>query len=101
MESQHEERFPNYILVWVVLVLLSGSSIAASFLVKDFVPSLRTLLLAFLFLVGSIKAAMVALNFMNLRFERKILWALACLALLFVGFFVAGALTDITSTIKR
>ena len=101
MESGHEERSPNYIFVWIVLVSLTGSSIGASYLVKDFLPELRVLLLVYLFLVGAIKTLLVALNFMHLRFERKILWALACLALLFVGFFVAGALTDITSTIKR
>ena len=101
MHSEHEERFPNYILIWVVLVLLTGSSIAASFLVKDFAPGLRVLLLVFLFTVGGIKTLLVALNFMHLRFERKIIWALAGLALMFVGFFIAGTLFDITSTVKR
>ena len=101
MHGEHEERFPNYILVWVVLVLLTGSSIAASILVKDFAPGLRVLLLVFLFLVGGIKTSLVALNFMHLRFERKIIWALAGLALMFVGFFIAGTLFDITSTVKR
>ena len=101
MASEHEERFPNYLLVWGILLLLTCSSIAFSFLVKDLVPELRTLLLVFLFLVGAIKTSLVALNFMHLRFEKRILWALGCLALLFVGFFVAGALTDITSTVKR
>jgi len=98
---EHEERFPNYILVWVVLVLLTGSSIAASFLVKDFAPGLRVLLLVFLFLVGGIKTSLVVLNFMHLRFERKIIWALAGIALMFVGFFIAGTLFDITGTVKR
>jgi len=98
---EHEERFPNYILVWVVLVLLTGSSIAASFLVKDFAPGLRVLLLVFLFLVGGIKTSLVALNFMHLRFERKVVWALAGIALMFVGFFIAGTLFDITGTVKR
>jgi caa(3)-type oxidase subunit IV len=104
MHAEHEERFPNYILIWVILLLLTGSSIVASVLVKEFVPELhavRVLLLLFLFTVGGIKALLVALNFMHLKFERKLLWALAGLALIFVGFFIAGTLIDITSTVKR
>lgn len=98
---QHEERFPNYILVWIVLMLLTGSSIAASFLVVEFAPGLKSLLLAFLFIVGAIKALLVALNFMHLRFESKIIWALGITALAFVGFFIAGSIMDITVTVKR
>lgn len=98
---EHEERFPNYILVWVVLLMLTGSSIAATILVNAFADYLRVVLLVFLFMVGGIKALLVALNFMHLRFERKVVWALAGLALMFVGFFIAGTLFDITGTVKR
>lgn len=101
MHSEHEERFPNYILVWGILMLLTGSSIVATLLVNAYAEYLRVVLLVFLFMVGGIKALLVALNFMHLRFERKVVWALVGLALLFVGFFIAGTLFDITSTVKR
>ncbi len=98
---EHEEKFPNYVLIWVVLLLLTGSSILASILVKEFAPVLETVLLVFLFLVGFIKASLVAANFMHLRFENKLLWVLGFTALLFVGFFLAGTYFDITATVKR
>ena len=98
---EHEEKFPNYVLIWVVLLLLTGYSILASVLVKEFAPVLETVLLVFLFLVGVIKASLVAANFMNLRFENKLLWVLGFTALLFVGFFIAGTYFDITATVKR
>ena len=98
---EHEEKFPNYVLIWVVLLLLTGSSVLASVLVKEFAPVLETALLVFLFLVGVIKASLVATNFMNLRFENKLLWTLGFTALLFVGFFLAGTFFDITATVKR
>ena len=98
---EHEEKFPNYVLIWIVLLLLTGSSILASVLVKEFAPVLETVLLVFLFLVGVIKASLVAANFMHLRFENKLLWVLGFTALLFVGFFIAGTYFDITATVKR
>ncbi|MFQ6028205.1 MAG: cytochrome C oxidase subunit IV family protein [Dehalococcoidia bacterium] len=98
---EHEERFPNYILVWVVLLLLTASSIAGTVLVREFAPFLTRGLVAFLFLIGSVKALLVAANFMNLRFENKLLWVLGITALVFVGFFIAGTIVDITVTEKR
>lgn len=98
---EHEEKFPNYVLIWVVLLLLTGSSILASVLVKEFAPGLETVLLVFLFLVGGVKASLVAANFMHLRFENKLLWALGFTGIVFVGFFLAGTFFDITATVKR
>ena len=80
---------------------LTGSSIVASLLVKEYAAFLNAFLLAFLFLVGAIKASLVLMFFMRLRFESKIIWALGFTALLFVGFFIAGTLFDIIVTEKR
>ena len=90
MDSQHEEHFPNYVLIWVVLLLLTGTSIVASILVNEFAAVLEMGLLAFLFILGVIKASLVVGNFMHLRFERRFLWVLGLIALFFVGFFIAG-----------
>ncbi len=98
---QHEERFPNYFLIWIILLLLTGSSIVATLVVNEFAPALQTLLLVFLFVLGATKATLVAANFMHLRFESKVIWLLGFTALLFVGFFIAGTFLDITSTVKR
>jgi caa(3)-type oxidase subunit IV len=101
METEHEEHFPNYIFVWFVLLALTGTSIVASILVKEFAPVLEMALLGFLFILGVIKASLVVSNFMHLRFERRFLWILGLIALFFVGFFVAGTYFDLTLTQKR
>ncbi len=101
MEAEHQEHFPNYILIWVVLLLLTGTSILASFLVNEFAAVLEMGLLAFLFILGVIKASLVVANFMHLRFERKFIWVLGLIVLFFVGFFMAGTFFDITLTEKR
>ncbi len=101
MAAEHEEHFPNYILVWVVLLVLTGTSILATILVTEFAPVLEMALLAFLFILGVVKASLVVANFMHLRFERRFLWVLGGIALLFVGFFLAGTYFDLTLTEKR
>ena len=112
MEVEHEEHFPNYLLVWVVLLVLTGTSIVSTIIVNkvlendqasesSFAQPLEMVLLAFLFILGTIKAALVVANFMHLRFERKFLWVLGLIAIFFVGFFLAGTYFDLTLTDKR
>ena len=101
MAAEHEEHFPNYIFVWVILLVLTGTSILATILVTRYAPVLEMALLAFLFILGVTKAALVVANFMHLRFERKYLWVLGLIAIFFVGFFLAGTFFDLTLTEKR
>ncbi len=107
MESEHgghEEHFPNYLFIWSILLVLTGTSIVASLLVTKFAGHIHVMhfvLLAFLFLLGTIKAALVVANFMHLRFEAKYLWVLGLMSLFFVGFFIAGTFFDLTLTLKR
>ena len=107
MESEHgghEEHFPNYLFIWSILLVLTGTSIVASLLVTKFaghIHAMHFVLLAFLFTLGAIKAALVVANFMHLRFEAKYVWVLGLMALFFVGFFVAGTFFDLTLTTKR
>ena len=107
MESEHgghEEHFPNYLFIWFILLVLTGTSIVATLLVTNFLGHLHFMhfvLLAFLFSLGAIKAALVVAYFMHLRFEAKYLWVLGLMALFFVGFFLAGTFFDLTLTAKR
>ena len=101
MEAEHEEHFPNYIFVWVILMVLTGTSIVATILVNKYADFLEMGLLAFLFILGVIKASLVVANFMHLRFERKFLWGLGLMALFFVGFFLAGTFFDLTLVEKK
>ena len=99
--EEHEEHFPNYVLIWAVLMVLTATSIIASLLVNQFAPFLWSALLVFLFGLGALKASLVIANFMHLRFERKLLWGLGFMALMFVGFFLTGTYFDLTHTVKR
>ncbi len=101
MAAEHEEHFPNYLLIWGVLMVLTATSIIVSLLVNQFAPFLEKALLVFLFGLGAFKASLVIANFMHLKFERKAIWALGLMALIFVGFFLTGTFFDLTVTVKR
>lgn len=73
----HENR-PNYLLVWLGLVVLVTASIGASMTLP------KGAALFVIFTVAVIKALLVALNFMHLRYERLLLYALAVVPLLIV-----------------
>jgi len=101
MAAEHEEHFPNYVLIWGVLMVLTATSIVVSLLVNEFAPFLQRALLVFLFGLGALKASLVIANFMHLRFESKVLWVLGLTALIFVVFFLTGTFFDLTATVKR
>lgn len=73
----HENR-PNYLLVWLGLVFLVMVSLGASLTLP------KRAALFVIFTVAVIKALLVALNFMHLRYERLLLYVLAAVPLLIV-----------------
>ena len=79
---------PNYFLVWLWLVGLVLISIGASF----FLPKGAALLL--IFLVALVKAVLVLLNYMHLKFERPLLYALIIVPLLIVAVLVFALFPD-------
>ncbi len=72
------KRRPNYLLVWVWLVILAVGSV----LFALFLPRGAALLL--IFAAAWIKAALVALNYMHLKYEKWQLYALVGVPLLLV-----------------
>lgn len=68
------ESHTNYTAIWAVLLALLFASVGAVYL--PFSPALTT---AFIFLVATVKAVMIAVYFMHLREEtqliRSLLWA--------------------------
>ncbi len=73
----HENR-PNYLLVWLGLVILVIVSIGASMTLP------KRAALFVIFTAAVIKALLVAMNFMHLRYERRWLYTLALVPLLIV-----------------
>lgn len=65
--SETKHAHPNYIAVWAWLVLLLVVSVAAVML-----PFSQTITVSFIFIVATVKAALVAVYFMHLKFEEKL-----------------------------
>ena len=80
---------PNYTAIWLWLLGLMGLSVAASFL-----PGGRTFAVVVIFLVAFVKAILVAANFMHLRFEPVLIYALVLIPLLFLVVLAAKLLPD-------
>jgi cytochrome c oxidase subunit 4 len=85
-----ERAHPNYVAVWGWLMVLAIVSVAVSFL------SLPKLFVNwFVFIVAGVKAVLVALYFMHMRFERGLVWALVLIPLAFFVILTAVLLYDI------
>lgn len=72
------EHRPNYFLVWIWLMGLVIVSIAASFVLP------KSVALVLIFSVALVKALLVVLNYMHLKYEKLLLYALAIVPLVIV-----------------
>ena len=70
---------PNYVAIWGWLVALMLVGLAASFL-----PGARGLAVALIFATAVAKALFVALNYMHLKFEPRLIYAIAIVPVLFL-----------------
>lgn len=72
---------PNYVAVWLWLVGLMIASILVSYL-----PIPTAIAIFLIFLAAFVKALLVALNYMHLRFEQVLIYGMAIvpLAIFFV-----------------
>lgn len=73
-----EAKRPNYILIWIGLVVLVTISIMAG----SFLP--KTAAVALIFFIAAVKSVMVLLNYMHLKFEGPLIYALVFIPLLIV-----------------
>ena len=80
---------PNYTAVWLWLLALLGLGVAASFL-----PWGRTFAVLVIFATALAKATLVAANFMHLRFEPALIYALVLIPLLFLIVLAAALFPD-------
>ncbi len=70
---------PNYVAIWGWLVALMIAGLAASFL-----PGARGLAVVLIFATAIAKALLVALNYMHLKFEPRLIYAIAIVPVLFL-----------------
>lgn len=86
MTSRHH---PHYVAVWVWLALLMLLSVGASYL-----PAAAVLIMGIILGLAFIKALLVALYYMHLKFERKLLLLVVVLPLVLATVLVVALLPD-------
>lgn len=77
-----------YLAVWGGLVLLTGLTVAVSYV------NLGVMNVVVALLIASLKATLVALYFMHLRSEGRLVWGFALTPIFFLVLIVAGTLSD-------
>lgn len=80
---------PRYMLIWVVLLVLTLAEVGYAFL-----PMSKLLLASGLIAMAVMKALLVALYFMHLRYEPKRLWVLAAAPLPLAVILVIAVITE-------
>ena len=85
MISAHER---HYLIIWLWLVVLVGVSVAAS----SVLPKIQAL--ALIMSIAIVKAVLVARNYMHLKNEKPIYYAMALVPLAFVIIFLFGLFPD-------
>lgn len=91
-EGGHEE--PRYILIWFFLAVLTALEVAAAEWGISHMGLSRTLIIWVLLITAIWKAALVAMYYMHLRFERLRLVVLALSPLPLAFIFVFAVLTE-------
>jgi cytochrome c oxidase subunit IV len=81
----------NYFMVFVSLVVLTVVTVAVAF--KRFESELINVLLALL--IASVKASLVALYFMHLKFEGKLIYFIAIVPLILCVILVCALIPDV------
>ncbi len=85
MKSAQER---HYLIIWLWLVALVGVSVAAA----SILPKLQAM--ALIFSIAIVKALLVARNYMHLKNEKPIYYALALVPLAFVLILLFGLFPD-------
>lgn len=90
--ADHEtvHHHPNYVAIWYWLIGLALASVVVSAL-----PLPHTVITAIIFAAALVKAVLVVLYYMHLRFERLLVYALLGVPLLFFAILVLVLLPDI------
>lgn len=83
------ESEPRYYLIWFVLLVLTLAEVGYAFL-----PMSKVLLATGLIMMAVVKAALVALYYMHLRWEPRRMWVLALAPLPLAVILVVAVITE-------
>jgi cytochrome c oxidase subunit 4 len=81
---------PNYVAVWAWLLFLLIISLAAVYL-----PFSRQITVSIIFLVAAVKAFLVVVNFMHLKFEQRLVRLIAVVPVIFFIIMTIALIPDI------
>jgi len=88
MADTHHQH-PNYVAVWAWLVLLLIISVSAVYL-----PFSQGITVTFIFIVAAVKAYLVAVNFMHLKFEESLVRYIAAIPVILFIILVLTLIPD-------
>ncbi len=87
-EQHHITTNKTYIIVWIILMILTAVTVYVSYI------NFGILNIVIALVVASIKASVVALYFMHLKFEDSITWVFALFPLSLLALLIAMTITD-------
>lgn len=88
MGKGHGSGSGIYVVVWGGLILLTVLTVAVSYV------NLGVMNIVVALLIASVKASLVALYFMHLKSESRLVWGFALTPIFFLVLIVAGTLSD-------
>lgn len=94
MAQHHQE--PNYMVVFFALAILTAVEIGVVFM-----PIMKIIVGVMLVLLALVKAGLVAMYFMHLKFEKRTLGVIALTPLMLCTLLIVALLPDLTGTEHR
>lgn len=88
MSKERGSSYALYAVVWVALLILTATTVAVSYV------NLGVMNVVVALVIASFKAALVALFFMRLKYENKLVWGFALTPIYFLILIIAGTLSD-------
>lgn len=87
-EERHEVSYKTYILVWILLMVMTAVTVYVSYV------DLGLFNIVIAMSVASVKASLVALFFMHLKFEDGITWGFALFPLSLLALLIGMTILD-------
>ncbi len=87
--GSHVKGFRIYIMVWAALLVLTFVTWKVSFI------PLGMMNVTVAMIIASLKASLVALFFMHLRYENRLVWTFALIPFAFLSLIIFGTLVDV------
>ena len=88
MANGHGTGYRIYVAVWGGLIVLTGATVGVSYI------DLGILNIVVALLIASAKASLVALFFMHLKSEDRLVWTFALVPIFFLVLIIGGTLSD-------